>query len=58
MPRTTSARSHHPAGSATARRAAAPFLRTVNNRDGRPYEEKTIVNYVGPGKNLDACRLL
>jgi integrase/recombinase XerD len=29
------------------------YLRTVNNRDGRPYEEKTIVNYVGPGKNLD-----
>jgi hypothetical protein len=24
------------------------YLRTVNNRDGRPYEEKTIVNYVGP----------
>jgi hypothetical protein len=30
------------------------YLRTVNNRDGRPYEEKTIVNYVGPGKNLNA----
>jgi hypothetical protein len=30
------------------------YLRTVNNRDGRPYEEKTISNYVGPGKNLDA----
>jgi hypothetical protein len=30
------------------------YLRTVNNRDGRPYEEKTIINYVGPGKNLDA----
>jgi integrase/recombinase XerD len=29
------------------------YLRTVNNRDGRPYEEKTISNYVGPGKNLD-----
>jgi hypothetical protein len=30
------------------------YLRTVNSRDGRPYEEKTIVSYVGPGKNLDA----
>jgi integrase/recombinase XerD len=30
------------------------YLRTVNNRDGRPYEEKTISNYTGPGKNLDA----
>ena len=30
------------------------YLRTVNNRDGRPYEEKTISNFVGPGKNLDA----
>jgi integrase/recombinase XerD len=30
------------------------YLRTVNNRDGRPYEEKTISNYIGPGKNLDA----
>jgi hypothetical protein len=30
------------------------YLRTVNNRNGRPYEEKTIINYVGPGKNLDA----
>jgi integrase/recombinase XerD len=30
------------------------YLRTVNNRDGRPYEEKTIVSYVRPGKNLDA----
>jgi hypothetical protein len=29
------------------------YLRTVNSRDGRPYEDKTIVNYVGPGKNLD-----
>jgi hypothetical protein len=29
------------------------YLRTVNNRDGRPYEEKTISNYVGPGKNLE-----
>jgi hypothetical protein len=23
------------------------YLRTVNSRDGRPYEEKTIINYVG-----------
>jgi site-specific recombinase XerD len=30
------------------------YLRTVNNRDGRPYEERTIVSYVGAGKNLDA----
>lgn len=30
------------------------YLRTVNSRDGRPYEEKTVVSYVGPGKNLDA----
>jgi hypothetical protein len=29
------------------------YLRTVNNRDGRPYEEKSIISYVGPGKNLD-----
>jgi hypothetical protein len=30
------------------------YLHTVNNRDGCPYEDKTIVSYVGPGKNLDA----
>jgi hypothetical protein len=30
------------------------YLRIVNNRDGRPYEEKTINAYVAPGKNLDA----
>jgi hypothetical protein len=46
-------------GSALSARGATlaefeDYLRTVNNRDGRPYEEKTIVNYVGPGKNLDA----
>ena len=29
------------------------YLRTVNNRAGRPYEEKTIDNYVGPCRNLD-----
>src|ERR1700729_2030222 len=29
------------------------FLRTVNNRDGRPYEEKTISVYSVPAKNLD-----
>lgn len=29
------------------------YLRTVNSREGRPYEEKTISNYTGPGKNLD-----
>jgi integrase/recombinase XerD len=29
------------------------YLRTVNNRDGRPYEEKTISAYAGPGKHLD-----
>jgi integrase/recombinase XerD len=29
------------------------YLRTVNSREGRPYEEKTISNYSGPGKNLD-----
>jgi hypothetical protein len=28
-------------------------LRTVNNRDGRPYEEKTISAYPVPAKNLD-----
>jgi hypothetical protein len=28
-------------------------LRTANNRDGRPYEEKTINAYVAPAKNLD-----
>jgi hypothetical protein len=31
------------------------YLRTVNNRDGRPYEEKTISNYVGPVVTLH-CR--
>lgn len=25
----------------------------MNNRDGRPYEEKTIIVYPGPAKNLD-----
>lgn len=30
------------------------YLRTTNNRDGHPYEEKTINAYVAPGKNLDA----
>jgi integrase/recombinase XerD len=29
------------------------YLRTTNNRDGRPYENKTIEAYVLPGKNLD-----
>ena len=29
------------------------YLRTVNSREGRPYEEKTISTYVGPAKNLD-----
>ena len=29
------------------RGATLADLRTVNNRDGRPYEEKTIINYVG-----------
>jgi hypothetical protein len=28
-------------------------LRTVNSREGRPYEEKTIGCYVGPAKNPD-----
>jgi hypothetical protein len=26
------------------------YLRTVNNRDGRPYEEKTISAYVAPAE--------
>lgn len=30
------------------------YLRTVNNRDGRPYEERTINAYVFPAKNLAA----
>ena len=30
------------------------YLRTANNRDGRPYEEASINAYVSPGKNLDA----
>jgi hypothetical protein len=29
------------------------YLRTTNNRNGRPYEEKTIENYAGPCRNLD-----
>ncbi len=29
-------------------------LRTINNRDGRPYEERTIEAYLVPEKNLDA----
>ncbi len=29
------------------------YLRTTNNRAGRPYEEKTIENYAGPCRNLD-----
>ena len=29
------------------------YLRTVNNRDGRPYEEKTIEAYLIPCRNLD-----
>jgi integrase/recombinase XerD len=29
------------------------YLRTVNNRDGRPYEEKTITAYSDPAKSLD-----
>ena len=31
----------------------ADYLRTVNNRDGRPYEEATIHAYVYPAKALD-----
>jgi site-specific recombinase XerD len=30
------------------------YLRTTNNRDGRPFEDRTIQAYVLPGKNLDA----
>ena len=30
------------------------YLRSTNNRDGRPYEDRTIQAYVFPGKNLDA----
>ncbi len=29
------------------------YLRTTNNRDGRPYAERTIEAYVDPAKNLD-----
>jgi integrase/recombinase XerD len=29
------------------------YLRTVHNRDGRPYEERSIEAYVAPGKHLD-----
>ena len=29
------------------------YLRTVNNRDGRPFEEKTITAYSDPAKSLD-----
>jgi hypothetical protein len=29
------------------------YLRSVNNRDGRPYEEKTITAYSDPAKSLD-----
>jgi hypothetical protein len=29
------------------------YLRTVHNRDGRPYEETSIEAYVAPGKHLD-----
>ncbi|HXL89459.1 MAG TPA: site-specific integrase [Streptosporangiaceae bacterium] len=31
----------------------ADHLRTINNRDGRPYEESTISTYVYPAKALD-----
>jgi site-specific recombinase XerC len=30
------------------------YLRTVNNRDGRPYQEMTINAYVSPARNPDA----
>ena len=30
------------------------YLRTINNRDGRPYEDATINAYVFPAKALDA----
>jgi len=57
-------RANEPAASSGSRRTAltdrgvtlAEFedhLRTANNRDGRPYEEKTINAYVAPAKNLD-----
>jgi integrase/recombinase XerD len=29
------------------------YLRTVNNRDGRPYEERSISAYLAPARNLD-----
>jgi hypothetical protein len=29
------------------------YLRTTNNRDGRPYEERTIEACLTPAKNLD-----
>ena len=31
------------------------YLRTISNRDDRPYQEASINAYVGPAKNLDAC---
>ena len=33
------------------------YLRTVNNRDGRPYEERSIEAYVAPGKQVRRRRL-
>ena len=32
------------------------YLRTVNNRDGRPFEEKTITAYSDPVKSLTVCQ--
>jgi site-specific recombinase XerD len=47
-----------PSGAATTERGVTlaefeDYLRTVNNRDGRPYQEMTINAYVSPAKNLD-----
>jgi hypothetical protein len=34
------------------------YLRTVNNRDGRPYEEKTITAYSDPAKSQGHGKVL
>ena len=56
--RTLSGRPHSPPDSRAHRSTShahgiSGYLRTVNNRAGRPFEEKTITAYSDPGKSLD-----
>ncbi|MGH3156471.1 MAG: hypothetical protein ACRDNF_07855, partial [Streptosporangiaceae bacterium] len=45
---------HDPAPRAVTLKEFAGYLRTVTNRDGRPYQSETVSTYVYAGRALDA----